>query len=37
MKNPVCFAVGFVAGLAVMTLTVLVVEILQFVDLLTFI
>jgi len=37
MSHPVCFAVGFVAGLAVTMGTVLIVELLQFWDLLTFI
>lgn len=34
MKNPMCFAVGFVAGLFVMTATVLVAELLQIIDIL---
>jgi len=37
MNNPICFAVGFVAGLALTVATVLVVELLQFTDILTFI
>jgi hypothetical protein len=34
MKNPMCFAVGFVAGMFVTTTTVLVAEPLQIIDVL---
>jgi hypothetical protein len=34
MKNPMCFAVGFVAGMFVTTTTVLVAELLQVIDIL---
>lgn len=37
MNNPICFAVGFVAGMFVTVSTVLVVELLQFTDVLNFI
>jgi hypothetical protein len=36
MTHPLCFAVGFVAGLAVTVSTVLIVELLEYWDLLTF-
>jgi len=34
MKNPMCFAVGFVAGLFFTVTTVLVAELLQIIDIL---
>jgi hypothetical protein len=36
MNNPICFGLGFIAGLALTVATVLVVEILQLTDILTF-